>query len=106
MKVCGLGMPLFFEYWLKFSFYLFYLKEADEHINFLILLFHSNCLQYSHLPLLQRDLKTEQTVWNTHDIRKQRNAPGPFGKPDLLFTSPPPGMSFESLWGFIFLFVF
>lgn len=52
---------------------------------------HINCLQYSHLPLLQRDLKTEQTVWNTHDIRKQRNAPGPFGKPDLLFTSPPTG---------------
>ncbi|XP_072572079.1 uncharacterized protein [Paramormyrops kingsleyae] len=52
---------------------------------------HINCLQYTHFPLLQEDLKIEQILWNTHDIRKQRNAPGPFGKPDLLYTSPPPG---------------
>ncbi|KAL7401725.1 hypothetical protein ABVT39_003861, partial [Epinephelus coioides] len=52
---------------------------------------HINCLQYTHLPLLQEDLKTEQTLWNTHDIRKQRHAPGPFGKPDILYTSPPRG---------------
>ncbi|KAK9976883.1 hypothetical protein ABG768_018704 [Culter alburnus] len=35
----------------------------------------------------------EQRLWNTHDIRKQRNVPGPFGKPDLLFTSPPEGFA-------------
>ncbi|XP_036977967.1 uncharacterized protein LOC119032650 [Acanthopagrus latus] len=52
---------------------------------------HINCLQYTHLPLLQEDLKIEQVLWNTHDIRKQRNAPGPFGKPDILHSLPPPG---------------
>ncbi|XP_052395059.1 uncharacterized protein LOC127943012 [Carassius gibelio] len=54
---------------------------------------HINCLQYTHLPLLERELNIEQRLWNTHDIRKQRNAPGPFGKPDLLFTSPPEGFA-------------
>ncbi|KAL1276355.1 hypothetical protein QQF64_035978 [Cirrhinus molitorella] len=52
-----------------------------------------NCLQYTHLPLLERELNIEQRLWNTHDIRKQRNAPGPFGKPDLLFTFPPEGFA-------------
>lgn len=52
---------------------------------------HINCLQYTHYPLLQEDIKMEQTIWNTHDIRRQRNAPGPFGKPAVLYTSPPPG---------------
>ncbi|XP_073716689.1 uncharacterized protein [Misgurnus anguillicaudatus] len=50
---------------------------------------HINCLQYTHLPLLQKELTTEQRLWNTHDIRKQRNVAGPFGKPDVLFTLPP-----------------
>ncbi|KAL0151658.1 hypothetical protein M9458_053059 [Cirrhinus mrigala] len=54
---------------------------------------HINCLQYTHLPLLERELNIEQRLWNTHDIRKQRNVPGPFGKPDLLFTSPPEGFA-------------
>ncbi|KAA0721237.1 hypothetical protein E1301_Tti023618 [Triplophysa tibetana] len=52
---------------------------------------HINCLQHTHLPLLQRDLTLEQRLWNTHDIRKQKNVAGPFGKPDILFTSPPQG---------------
>ncbi|KAA0721517.1 hypothetical protein E1301_Tti021238 [Triplophysa tibetana] len=38
-----------------------------------------------------RDLTLEQRLWNTHDIRKQKNVAGPFGKPDILFTSPPQG---------------
>ncbi|CAM4574908.1 unnamed protein product [Leuciscus chuanchicus] len=52
-----------------------------------------NCLQYTDLPLLERELDLEQTLWNNHDIRKQRNVPGPFGKPDLLFISPPEGFA-------------
>nr|XP_055025416.1 uncharacterized protein LOC129415450 isoform X2 [Misgurnus anguillicaudatus] len=54
---------------------------------------HINCLQYTHLPLLQKELTTEQRLWNTHDIRKQRNVAGPFGKPDVLFTLPPQGFA-------------
>ncbi|XP_034540611.1 uncharacterized protein LOC117813717 [Notolabrus celidotus] len=54
---------------------------------------HINCLQYTHLLLFQEELETERALWNTHDIRKQRHAPGPFGKPDLLYTSPPPGFA-------------
>lgn len=60
------------------------------------MLTYRNCLQYTHLPLLERELNIEQRLWNTHDIRKQRNAPGPFGKPDLLFTSPPEGICLSS----------
>ncbi|XP_041839948.1 uncharacterized protein LOC121638921 isoform X1 [Melanotaenia boesemani] len=58
---------------------------------------HINCLQYTYLPLLQEDLKTEQMMWNNHSIRKQRKAPGPFGKPDVLYSSPPPGYT-NMLW--------
>lgn len=58
------------------------------------MLTYRNCLQYTHLPLLERELNIEQRLWNTHDIRKQRNVPGPFGKPDLLFTAPPEGICF------------
>ncbi|KAI7790512.1 hypothetical protein IRJ41_004513 [Triplophysa rosa] len=54
---------------------------------------HINCLQHTHLPLLQRDLTIEERLWNTHDIRKQQNIAGPFGKPDILFTSPPQGFA-------------
>lgn len=77
---------------------MFRLTQINVH-----LFLHSNCLQYTHLPLLQEDLKTEQIMWNTHDIRKQRNAPGPFGKPDLLYTSPPPGMSFATQVDYLIL---
>lgn len=56
-----------------------------------MMLANRNCLQYTHLPLLQKELTTEQRLWNTHDIRKQRNVAGPFGKPDVLFTLPPQG---------------
>ncbi|XP_041935212.1 uncharacterized protein LOC121697653 [Alosa sapidissima] len=54
---------------------------------------HINCLQYTHLEMLQEDLNIERTVWNSHDIRKQRHAPGPFGKPDVMYNSPPPGFA-------------
>ncbi|KAL2093147.1 hypothetical protein ACEWY4_010459 [Coilia grayii] len=52
---------------------------------------HINWLQYTHLRLLQEELDLEQRLWNTHDIRKQHHAPGPFGKPDVLYITPLPG---------------
>ncbi|XP_066534866.1 uncharacterized protein [Hoplias malabaricus] len=39
------------------------------------------------------ELIIEQMMWNTHDIHQQRNVSGPFGKPDVLFISPPHGFA-------------
>ncbi|CAJ0917378.1 unnamed protein product [Ranitomeya imitator] len=52
---------------------------------------HIHCLQFSFLQLIQNELKLEAMEWNNHNIRKQRGVVGPFGKPELLYYSPPEG---------------
>ncbi|KAM3929250.1 uncharacterized protein RB166_007058 [Leptodactylus fuscus] len=54
---------------------------------------HINCLQMSFLQLIQTELKREASEWNNHKIRKQRGVGGPFGKPEILYLSPPEGAS-------------
>ncbi|MGH0169857.1 UNVERIFIED_CONTAM: hypothetical protein FKN15_057747 [Acipenser sinensis] len=52
---------------------------------------HIHCVQYCFLPLIEKQLFSECIEWNSHSIRKQAAATGPFGKPDLLFFCPPSG---------------
>lgn len=56
--------------------------------------FHRHCVQYCFLPLIEKQLFSECIEWNSHSIRKQAAATGPFGKPDLLFFCPPSGNLF------------
>lgn len=47
-----------------------------------------NCLQFSFMPLIQKELHQVIKLWNLHNIRPSRNSEAPSGRPDVLYFLP------------------
>lgn len=47
-----------------------------------------DCLRFSFMGILQKELHTAAREWNTHRIRPGRNAVSPPGIPDELYFLP------------------
>ena len=46
------------------------------------------CLRYCFMDLIQAELDRIAQNWNTHEIRQQKNANVPCGKPDIIHFVP------------------
>ena len=58
-------------------------------LNLLIYWLFRNLLAYIFVPIVQKEMDIfRETVWNSHRIRKQKDAQLPKGIPDHVFNFP------------------
>jgi hypothetical protein len=53
-----------------------------------MLFYFSDCLRFSFMHLVQRDLSKVQAEWNSHRLRPVRNSECPSGHPNELYFMP------------------
>ena len=75
-----------------FSFVLFHynipFNSLYVDLKFLCFFLTRDCLRFSFMDLLQKNLVWMMIDWNQHKIRSSRMAECPSGKPDLLYHLP------------------
>lgn len=49
---------------------------------------HRTCLQFAYLPIIRKELKEIQLMWNSHRIRRQNKGDTLSGIPDVMYSNP------------------
>ena len=49
---------------------------------------HTQCLKFCFIPIIRKELRLVATLWNTHNIQRQRRCEVEGGKPDVMFFMP------------------
>ena len=50
--------------------------------------YQCECIRFYFMALIQKELDETIRLWNSHYIRKVRNATYPIGRPDVLYHAP------------------
>ncbi|CAL9692552.1 unnamed protein product [Knipowitschia caucasica] len=70
------------QYWMD-AFHL--LKDRDQYSGDFL---DKNLIQFTCLEIIERELQEVSRLWNTHTIRRSRNAVSPPGKPIVMYRLP------------------